>query len=134
MAKTLILLTAAGRIRCMQCQAKAKSTQQQCRRPASSGKRVCKLHGGASTGPRTEEGRLRCAQARLVHGQETTGARKERSIASARLAVLEAVGHGIGMMAGPRTRGRKPHRMGEVEPELQALFQKLVTERAKYGS
>jgi len=60
--------------------------------------------------------------------------RVERSLASARLAVLEAVGHGIGMMSGPRTRGRKPHRVGEVEPELQALFQKLVIARAKHGS
>ena len=60
--------------------------------------------------------------------------RKERSIASARLAVLEAVGYGLGMMTGPRTRGVKPHRMDEVEPELQALFRKFVLERVKYGS
>lgn len=60
--------------------------------------------------------------------------RMERGIAIARLAVLEAVGHGLGFMEGPRTRGRKPHRMAEIEPELQALFQKLVIARAKHGS
>lgn len=60
--------------------------------------------------------------------------RIERSLASARLAVLEAIGHGLGMMTGARTRGPKPRHMGEVEPELQALFQKLVVARAKHGS
>lgn len=128
MTKNLILITAGGRIVCTQCQATAKTTRQQCRRPATSGKRVCKLHGGHSTGPKTPEGRQRCAQARTTHGQQTTSMRIERSLASARLAVLEEVGHGLKMMTGSRTRGRKPDRMGQAYPELQALFQKLVFE------
>jgi hypothetical protein len=37
-------------------------------------------------------------------------------------------------MAGPRTRGRKPDRMDVAYPELQALYQKLVIERAKHGA
>jgi len=60
--------------------------------------------------------------------------RSERSLASARLAVLESVGFGIGFMSGPRTRGRRPDRMGEAYPELQALYQKLVIERAKHSA
>lgn len=34
----------------MQCQAKAKSTQKQCRRRAVNGKRVCTVHGGLTPG------------------------------------------------------------------------------------
>ena len=45
--------------------------------------------------------------------------RKERSLASARLAVLELLGHTLGFMHGPRTRGVKPHQMDEVEAELR---------------
>lgn len=130
MTKSLTLQTAGGRIVCARCQAMAKSSQQQCRRPACRGRRVCKLHGGRSTGPKTAEGRQRCAQARLVHGRETTSRRVERSLASAQLAILEEIGHGLMMMTGPRTRGRKPERMGEAYPELQAFYQKLVIERA----
>lgn len=129
-----MFLTAGGRIRCLQCAAKSKRTGQQCRAPAIAGKTTCRFHGGKSTGPRTPEGRQRCAQARTVHGQETTTMRLERSLASARLAVLESVGFGLGMMTGIRTPGRRPDRMAEVYPELQTLFQKLVVERAKHGS
>jgi hypothetical protein len=38
-----------------------------CRQPAMRNGR-CRLHGGLSTGPRTAEGRARCARARLKHG------------------------------------------------------------------
>ena len=132
MSKNLTMTTAGGRIRCTQCQALAKSTQQQCRRPATSGKRVCKLHGGNSTGPKTPEGRQRCAEARLVHGQETARNRKNRSLANARLAVLEWAGHSLQIMHGPRTRGPKPVSMDEVELELQqAVCQILLRTYAK---
>ena len=60
--------------------------------------------------------------------------RLERSIASARLAVLESVGVGLGLMTGARTPGRRPNRTAEVYPELQALFQKLVIGRVKQNS
>jgi hypothetical protein len=130
MSKNFEMLTAGGRIRCTQCQAKAKSTQQQCRRPATTGRRVCKLHGGGSTGPRTPEGRRRCAAAKTIHGQETTSMRKERRLASARLAVLEVAGHALGFMQGTRTRGRKPALMSEVEYELQAVVRDVMLRQA----
>jgi hypothetical protein len=38
-----------------------------CQQPAMSNGR-CRIHGGASTGPRTQEGLQRLAQARTVHG------------------------------------------------------------------
>jgi hypothetical protein len=60
--------------------------------------------------------------------------RTERSLATARLAMLEEIGHGIEVMSGPRTRGRKPARMWEAYPELLALYQKLLIERAKHSA
>jgi hypothetical protein len=59
---------------------------------------------------------------KTIHGRETREARTERSIASTRLAVLEAVGHHLGFMKGCRTRGRKPEHMAESYPELQIII------------
>ncbi len=92
--------TAGGRITCLQCNAKSKRTKLQCRAPASKGKTKCRFHGGTSTGPKTKQGRQRCANAKTIHGFDTRQARTERSLASARLAVLEAVGHQMGFMSG----------------------------------
>jgi len=72
------------------------------------GKCVCSRHGGLSTGPRTPEGRARCAAAKTVHGHETRAKRAERQLASARLHFLEGLMLQLGMIDGPRTRGRKP--------------------------
>lgn len=77
---------------------------------------------------------MRCATAKTFHGNETRTVRTERSQASARLAVLEAVGFGLGMMTGSRTPGRRPNQMNEAFPELQAMFQKMILERAKHST
>jgi hypothetical protein len=111
----------------------SKRTKQQCRAPAMKGRRVCKTHGGKSTGPKTQAGRQRCADARTIHGNETRQARIERSLATARLAVLEAVGHQMGFMSGTRTRGPKPTRMSEVYPELQKVAAPNATSRGLNG-
>jgi hypothetical protein len=116
--------TLGGRVECNQCQARSSRTKLQCRAPAIKGKRVCKWHGGRSTGPKTAAGRQRCTAAKTVHGRETREARTERSLASARLAVLEAVGFSIGLMSGGRTRGRRPDRMAEAYPELQEFVRR----------
>ena len=122
------LKTLGGRVTCQCCQAKSKRTKLQCGAPALKGKRVCKTHGGRSTGPKTEAGRQRCAEAKTIHGRETREARSERSLGSARLAVLEAVGFSIGLMSGGRTRGRRPDQMAGAYPELQDLVKfKLKT-------
>jgi hypothetical protein len=89
------------------------------------GKNVCRFHGGKSTGPKSEVGRQRCAQARFVHGRETSSMRMERSIASAKLAFLESVGFEFGIMSGLKSRGPKPHKMAQVLPELHALVRHL---------
>ena len=120
------LITLGGRVSCQRCQAKSKRTKLQCSAPAIKGKRVCKTHGGRSTGPKTEAGRQRCDKPKTIHGRGTREPRRERSLASARLAVLEAVGFSIGLMSGTRTRGVKPNRMAGVHPQLQALIKNKV--------
>ena len=107
MSNNFTFVTAGGRIRCLQCQAMSKRTKQQCRAPASKGKIRCRNHGGLSTGPKTEAGRQRCSEAKTVHGRETRSIRAERRQAIARLQALEALGHALGIMHGPRTRGPK---------------------------
>ena len=40
-----------------------------CQRPANKKNGRCRLHGGASTGPRTLDGRERISQAKIRHGK-----------------------------------------------------------------
>ena len=133
MSKTLhleqYLQTLGGRVTCKRCQARSKRTHNQCAAPAMAGKNVCRFHGGKSTGPKTPEGRQRCAQSCWVHGNETSSVRMERSLASARLALLESVGFEFGIMRGPKSRGPKPHRMAQVLPELHSLVRHLRAQK-----
>ncbi len=126
MSRNFTYAIAGGRITCNQCQAMSKRSRQRCKAPAMKGKRVCKTHGGRSTGPKTEAGRKRCAEAKSIHGRETREARTERSLASARLAILEAVGFSIGLMSGTRSRGAKSKQMAEAYPELQTLLKQRL--------
>jgi hypothetical protein len=60
------------------CGAKARTNHHQpCRLSAMANGR-CRLHGGLSTGPRTEEGKFRAHQAVLKHGYYTQEAISER--------------------------------------------------------
>jgi hypothetical protein len=102
------ITTLGGLIKCNQCQAKSKRSQQQCRGPAIRGKSVCRMHGGSGSGPKTEAGRQRCAAAKTIHGFDTRQARTERALGMRRLRELENLGHLLGIMSGPRTLGRKP--------------------------
>ena len=61
------------------CQAKSKRSQEQCRKAAIRGNQVCRVHGGVSTGPRTSEGRKRCAEAKTMRGWETRELRRKRA-------------------------------------------------------
>ena len=120
------ITTLGGGIQCNQCQAKSKRSKLQCRGPAVRDKAMCRMHGGRSTGPKTNTGRQRCAQAKTIHGNETRQARTERSLSSSRLAVLESVGFTLNLLSGARTRGRKPNRIAEAYPELQELVRQLA--------
>ena len=82
---------AAGRIRCRRCQALSKRTKQQCGAPSVREKRVCRFHGGKSTGPKTKEGRKRCASAKTVHGGETRAIRAARPAKMAELKELAKI-------------------------------------------
>jgi hypothetical protein len=101
--------TASGKIRCLRCTARSTRTGLQCGRPALKASRTqkCQFHGGRGSGPKTAEGRASVAAARTVHGRETRQARAERSAASAKLSQLEDAAYVLGMMDGPRARGRK---------------------------
>ena len=108
MSNDFTFRTAGGRISCLQCNAKSKRTGIQCRAPAAHGQTKCRFHGGASTGPKTEQGRQRCAEAKTIHGNETRKARTVRAEGMRRLRALEDLGFALGIMSGPRTPGRKP--------------------------
>ena len=125
MSNNFTYVIAGGHIACNQCQGTSKRSRQRCKAPAMKGKNVCKTHGGRSTGPKTEAGRQRCAEAKTIHGRETREARNERSQGSARLAVLESVGFAIGLMSGTRTRGVKPQKTNQVMPELNEILRHI---------
>lgn len=101
-------LTLGGRLLCNQCQARSSRTKMQCRAPALKGKRVCKTHGGRSTGPKTPEGRARCALAKTIHGNDTRAARIEQSKKMSEIRALETLGFTHGFMSGSKIPGRKP--------------------------
>ncbi len=63
------------------CKAKTRAGTP-CRRFPVKGKRRCRLHGGCSTGPRTAEGRARCAEARFKHGRYSGAAMRLRKLLS----------------------------------------------------
>ena len=76
------------RVHALRCKAKSKRSQKHCKRAAMRDKFVCYMHGGRATGPITEEGRKRCAQARMIHGRET---RKQRQIRAAKFREMKAL-------------------------------------------
>jgi hypothetical protein len=83
--------TLGGHVRAPRCQASAKHSGAQCRKAAMRGRAVCRSHGGASTGPKTNAGRQRCASARTVHGWEGRETRRVRAVKLKELRELEAL-------------------------------------------
>ncbi len=81
----LTLTTAGGNIVCRRCNAMSKRTKVQCGAPAMQGKTKCKTHGGMSTGPRTNKGKLLCAQAKTIHGNDSRADRQVHRLAMRRL-------------------------------------------------
>ena len=82
------------------------------------------LPNGPSQGPKTAEGRARCAAATTVHGEEGGAIRRERSIKSAEFLLLEELLVKLGMISGTRTRGRKPN--AYYEPRLRKVAASLL--------
>lgn len=108
--KVKLLSTAGGKIACLRCQAMSKRTRFQCGRPALkiSKTQKCQFHGGASTGPRTEDGRRRIGDAHLVTGNYTKDAILESSHTLLVLRLLEDLMHVLKMTDVAKTRGPKP--------------------------
>ncbi len=91
--------------------ARSKRTGLQCKALAVKGKLVCRTHGGKSIGPKSEQGRKRCAEAKTVHGRKTREIRAERSRKSAELHILADLGNAIGLFSGKAAlRGRPPNK------------------------
>lgn len=80
-----------------------------CRQPAMRNGR-CRLHGGLSTGPRTTEGRARCARARRIHGFYSAEMIALRRVAAAHCRRMDA------FFAAVRVRGTAGH--GLLPPNL----------------
>lgn len=72
------------------CQAFRKRSDEQCGQFARSGKNVCALHGGRSTGAKTPEGKERIRLANTTIGTESVGQRAERRRKMKELDKLEA--------------------------------------------
>ena len=131
MSKNLTMLTLGGRVQCRQCQATAKHSRVQCKKAAMKGKAVCRTHGGASTGPRTEQGRQRCAEAKTIHGKDTRAKRAQNAVSAARLLLLRDLGLRIGLFGPEPTgwAGRRPKDYPLTETmsaqELVALIESL---------
>ena len=58
------------------CEAKTRKGTP-CQRPSNKINGRCKLHGGRSTGPRTEEGIARLAASKTTHGRTTKAKRAQ---------------------------------------------------------
>lgn len=101
------MFTAGKKIYCRRCAASSGRTKEQCKRPALKNKKVCKHHGGMSTGPKTEEGKKRLRTLNLKHGLYIASVRDATRRASIKLNYLEDIALHIGMI-DVRTRGRKP--------------------------
>jgi hypothetical protein len=97
-----------GQHSCYQCAAKSKRSGSRCKSPAVKGKSVCRMHGGKSTGPRTEKGLLQSGRARLIHGTQTRRVRLEHKKAMLAVRALEESALFNGIPWGPRMAGRKP--------------------------
>ena len=125
-----VLLLADNRIRCRRCSAQSKRTKLRCGAPAMKGKRVCRTHGGKSTGPKTEQGKANSAKVNLKHSKYTKQAQTEHSEASAQLSQLEDAMYLLGMSGAPRCTGRKASAYCKLESldEVRAMLAKSITD------
>ena len=60
-----------------------------CQKPPLKGKNRCRLHGGASTGPKTAEGKARIAAAHYRHGRRSKKFVEARAKIWAELRIIE---------------------------------------------
>ena len=126
--KERLLVTCAGKISCIRCQGTSRRTKLQCGNPALKTSRTnkCKFHGGASTGPKTAEGRQRISASLIVHGHETNKIRAERQLKTVELRVLEDI---LVLTGGiKRKAGAKPAGYRQINTMAEAYEYIRVTE------
>lgn len=80
------------------CQAFRKRSNDQCGQFAMSGKNVCAVHGGRSTGAKTPEGKERLRLANTTIGTEGREQRTKRRQKMQELDKLEQEMHRLGML------------------------------------
>jgi hypothetical protein len=99
-----------------------------CRQPAMGNGR-CRLHGGLSTGPRTAEGRVRCARARRIHGFYSAEMVALRRAATAHCRRMDAFFAGLKVR---RTAGHGLLRseIGSRKPEARVAERRLQPSRS----
>ena len=128
-SKQPTLITAGSKITCRRCQALSKRTGKQCGAPADRHSKTdkCKWHGSRSTGPKTEEGRAKCADAKTVHGKDTRAKRARNAVSTTKLLLLRDLGQKLGMF-GPEPTGW-PGRRPNFYPETGLMTpEELVKE------
>ena len=110
--KKLTMSIFNGTVICRRCQSLSRRSGEQCGAAADRHSKTskCKWHGGRSTGPKTEQGRQRCAEAKTIHGKDTRAKRAQNAAASAKLNYLRDLGNLLGMFTGKTGwPGRKPN-------------------------
>ena len=132
--KEKLLVTCAGKISCNRCQGTSRRTKLQCGNPALKTSRTqkCKFHGGASTGPKTAEGRQRISASLIVHGHETNKIRVERQLKTLELRHLEDI---LVLTGGiKRNAGAKPSGYRQIKTMAEAYDYIRVIENLPTGS
>ena len=132
--KEKLLVTCAGKINCIRCQGTSRRTKLQCGNPAlkTSKTNKCKFHGGASTGPKTAEGRQRISASLLVHGHETNKIRAERQLKTLELRQLEDILVLTGSIK--RKAGAKPSGYRQIKTMAEAYDYINIRENLPTGS
>ena len=85
------------------CQVKSRRSGEQCKNPAAYGQKACRFHGAHRSVARL----VGKDNPGYIHGKETNKARLERRARIKELQDLEDAGRKLGMIVGPKTRGRK---------------------------
>ena len=106
----------------LRCQAMSKRTKLQCAAVVkpSNKNQICRHHGGRSTGPKTQEGKQRIAEAQLIHGNETIKKRLARQNSLKDIKQLEDIMHVLNMTTANKTPGAKPKGYSKITTIEQA--------------
>jgi hypothetical protein len=128
-SKQPTLVTAGGKITCQRCQAMSKRTGKQCGAPADRQSKTgkCKWHGGRSTGPKTEQGRAKCAESKTVHGKDTRKRRKQNAVSMVKLLLLRDLGNRLNLF-GPLPNGFPGRRPNSYPDTRLMTTEELVKE------